>query len=161
MIIGPHFPPMKSKGGLKPKLSHCRGSVLGSPLFLTQTVPLRAPLVSLCLSFLSCACAVTLAPLEIYQENRWNNVCKVFLFVRMKRAITTKSKRYWRTFLTCNHFCFWTGEPQGGSKGCHWLLNAALGASSLHLAGTPRVRSSMSVNQISRQVVQCFPEHLQ
>lgn len=40
-----------------------------------------------------------------YQENWWNNVCKAFSFERMKSAMTTKSKQYYWTFLSGNHFC--------------------------------------------------------
>lgn len=88
-----------------PQHSYHRGSVLGSHPFPTWAVPVSAPLVPLCLSFLPCACAVTPALPQAYQENWWNNVCEVFSFARMKRAMTTKPKQYYRTFLSCNHFC--------------------------------------------------------
>lgn len=67
-----------------PQPSHHRGSVLSSHPFLTWAVPVSAPLVPLCLSFLPCACAVTPALPQAYQENWWNNVCEVFSFARMK-----------------------------------------------------------------------------
>lgn len=142
-----------------PQHSHHRGSVLGSHPFPTWAVPVSALLVPLCLSFLPCACAVTPALPQAYQENWWNNVCEVFSFARMKRAMTTKLKQYYRTFLSCNHFCLLNCRTTRRIKAVSRVLTAALEASSLHLAETPRreVCHDCELNQISRQVVQWFP----
>lgn len=125
MTTKPHFPPMKSKHGPKPKLSHHRDSVLGSLPFLTWTMPLRAPLVSLCLCFLPCACAVTMPP-HRFPGRADDDVCKVFLFPRMRRAITGESKRHWRTFLSCNHLPFEL-ESHRGIKGVSLLVDCCSG----------------------------------
>lgn len=105
MTIKPHFPPMKGKHG--PHLSthttealfsacpHSRpGRCLGDPF--RATVP-QFP--SLCLRSSNTGTPAS------YQENWWNNVCKAFSFERMKSAMTTKSKQYYWTFLSGNHFC--------------------------------------------------------